>query len=204
MSSSITREMPPASTLPRAGSGPREPGWWGMLLFCVTEAALFLYFLGGYFYLRGTVHAFAAEEGKFASLTVPVVLTTLLVTSSFTLRWGEQGIRRGDRRRLTVGLVATIVLGLSFLALQSMEYARQPHVPQSDAYWSAFYTITGFHGMHVVLGLLILGFNLLRTVKGHFTGDRHLAVENGSLYWHTVDIVWIGVVSSLYFAPRLW
>lgn len=174
-----------------------------MLLFCITEGSLFLYFVGSYFYLRGSAIAFQAEGGTLPALGLPLLLTALLVSSSVTLRWGELGIRRGDIRRLTLGLVATIVLGGAFLATQAVEYARLEHTPQTNAYWSVFYTITGVHGVHVLLGLLILAMNLVRATRGHFTSDRHLAVQNGALYWHTVDIVWIAIVAALYISPRL-
>ena len=192
-----------ASVLPRTGTGMRAPGWWGMLLFCITEGMLFLFFVGSYFYLRGSAVAFEAEGGRNPALGIPMVLTVLLVGSSATLRWGEVGIRRGDRRRLTMGLAATIVLGAAFLALQAIEYARLEQMPQTNAYWSSFYTITGVHGAHVLLGLLMLTMNLIRATRGHFTSDRHLAVQNGALYWHTVDIVWIVIVTALYLSPRL-
>lgn len=118
-------------------------------------------------------------------------------------RYGETGIRRGDVRRLTLSLVATIVLGGAFLATQVVEYARLEHMPQTNAYWSVFYTITGIHGAHVLLGLLMLAMNLVRATRGHFTSERHLAVQNGALYWHTVDLVWIAIVIALYISPRL-
>ncbi len=191
------------STLPRTGLGPRAPGWWGMLLFCITESSLFLYFVGSYFYLRGSVVAFQAEGGTLPALGLPLLLTALLVSSSVTLRWGELGIRRGDVRRLTLGLVATIALGGAFLATQAVEYSRLEHMPQTDAYWSVFYTITGIHGAHVLLGMLMLAMNLVRATREHFTSERHLAVQNGALYWHTVDLVWIAIVAALYISPRL-
>jgi heme/copper-type cytochrome/quinol oxidase subunit 3 len=127
----------------------------------------------------------------------------LLVGSSVTLRWGELGIRRADVRRLTLGLIATIALGAGFLGVQIFEYALLEHMPQTDAYWSTFYTIISFHGAHVLLGLMMLAMNLVRARQGHFTADRHLAVQNGALYWHMVDLVWIGIVAALYLSPRL-
>lgn len=197
--------VPPATDLlPRTGTGTREPGWWGMLCFCISEVALFMYFLGAYFYLRGTVRSFGAGGGHAPALLIPLVLTALLVSSSVTLWWGEQGIKRGDQGRLIAGMALTLLLGVAFLVLQGLEYAREEHMPQTDAYWSTFYTITGFHGAHVFLGLLFITFNLLRSTRGHFTRDRHLAVQNASLYWHTVDAIWIAIVASLYLAPHLW
>lgn len=182
----------------------RAPAWWGMVLFCVTEATLFVYFLGSWFYLRGTITSFAAEGGRHPALGIPVALTLLLGASSASVVWAERGIRRGDARRLSVGLVVTLALGAAFLALQAFEYARETHMPQTDAYWSTYYTITGFHGAHVLLGWLMLAFTLLRNARGHFSARRHLAVQNVGLYWHTVDGVWLVIVLALYVAPWLW
>ena len=111
--------VPAAEALPRTGVGQNAPGWWGMVLFCTTEVALFGYFIVSYFYLRGAAVAFAAEGGKHSSLTLPVVMTVLLVSSSFVLRWGEKGIERGDNTRLMIALGVTIALGVGFLATQA-------------------------------------------------------------------------------------
>ena len=182
----------------------RPPAWWGMVLFCVTEATLFIYFIGSWFYLRGTITSFAAEGGRHPALGIPAALTVLLVASSASLVWAERGIRRGDARRLSLGLIVTLVLGAAFLALQSVEYSREAHTPQTDAYWSAFFTLTGFHGAHVLVGWLLLAFTLLRNTRSHFTAQRHVAVQNASLYWHMVDGVWLVIVFTLYAAPWLW
>ena len=182
----------------------RAPAWWGMVLFCVTEATLFVYFIGSWFYLRGTITSFAAEGGRHPTLGIPAALTALLLGSSASLVWAERGIRRGDTRRLSTGLGLTLVLGAAFIALQGVEYAREMHTPQTDAYWSAFYTITGFHGAHVLLGWLMLAFTLLRHTRHSFSSRQHLMVQNAALYWHTVDGVWLVIVFALYVAPWLW
>lgn len=195
--------VPAAESLPRTGVGRNAPGWWGMALFCATEVSLFLYFIVSYFYLRGAATAFAAEGGKHSSLVLPVLMTVLLVSSSIVLRWGEKGIERGDSRRLTIALGITIVLGIAFLATQGVEYARSEHMPQSDAYWSTFFTITGVHGAHVAMGLLMLIMNFVRASRGHFTSERRLAVQNGALYWHMVDVIWLVIFTTLYLLPRV-
>lgn len=195
--------VPPADSLPRTGVGRHAPGWWGMLLFCVSEVALFAYFLVSYAYLRGAYVAFAANGGAHPSLGIPALLTVLLVGSSLVLRWGERGIERGDNRRLVIALIVTILLGAAFLVTQGAEYAREQHMPQTDAYWSTFYAITGTHGAHVALGILMLAFNLMRAIRGHFSATRRLAIQNGALYWHTVDLVWLLILFALYLAPYL-
>lgn len=194
--------IPPAAELPHTGTGARAPGWWGMLLLVITEVSLFAYFLVAWFYLRGVSVAVASEGGHAPALALPALLTVLLVSSSVVLRWGEVGIRRGDSRRLAIALVVTIVLGVAFLATQAYEYAHEQHMPQTDAYWSAFYTITGVHGAHVLVGVLMLSMNLVRTLLGHFTARRHLAVQNGAMYWHAVDLVWLILLVVLYLAPH--
>lgn len=195
--------VPAAESLPRTGVGKNAPGWWGMMLFCATEAALFAYFIVSYFYLHGAAVAFAAEGGRHSSLRLPVLMTVLLVSSSFALRWGEKGIERGDNMRLMVSLGVTILLGLAFLAAQGVEYAHSDHMPQTNAYWSVFFTITGVHGAHVAMGLLMLVMNLIRASLGQFTSDRRLAVQNGALYWHMVDAIWLVIFTTLYLLPRL-
>ncbi|MDQ2668152.1 MAG: cytochrome c oxidase subunit 3, partial [Gemmatimonadota bacterium] len=112
------------------------------------------------------------------------------------------GIRRGDSKRLAIALFITIALGVAFLVTQGVEYAREQHMAQTDAYWSAFYTITGVHGAHVLVGVLMLSMNLVRTLLGHFTARRHLAVQNGAMYWHAVDLVWLVLLVVLYLAPH--
>jgi heme/copper-type cytochrome/quinol oxidase subunit 3 len=195
--------VPAAESLPRTGVGRNAPGWWGMVLFCATEVALFVYFIASYFYLRGAAIAFAAGGGRHASLALPALMTVLLLSSSFVLRWGEKGIERGDERRLTIALGGTIALGLAFLATQGVEYARSDLMPQTDAYWSVFFTITGVHGAHVAMGLLMLGMNFVRASLGQFTSERRLAVQNVALYWHMVDGIWLVIVATLYLLPRL-
>lgn len=195
--------VPAADALPRTGVGRNAPGWWGMVLFCSTEVALFSYFIVSYFYLRGAAVSFAAEGGRHSSLTLPVLMTVLLVSSSVVLRWGEKGMERGDSTRLMIALGITIALGIGFLATQAVEYSRADHTAQSDAYWSAFFAITGVHGAHVAMGLLMLTVNLVRASLGHFTSARRLAVQNGALYWHMVDAVWLLIFTTLYLLPRV-
>lgn len=201
--SASTPLIPASEALPRTGVGRAAPGWWGMALFCATEVALFAYFIISYFYLRGAAVSFAAEGGRHSPLTLPVAMTVLLVSSSIVLRWGEKGIEQGDNTRLMLGLGVTIALGVAFLAVQAVEYSHADHAPQTSAYWSTFFAITGVHGAHVAMGLLMLIMNLVRASMGHFTSTRRLAVQNAALYWHMVDAVWLLIFTTLYLLPRV-
>ena len=189
--------------LPIRLSASRSPGWWGMVFFCGTEAMLFACFLAAYFFLRGSVEAFGAEGGKYVPLTRPLVMTALLLTSSVSGWWAEQGIKRGEPGRLRLGLAITFVLGAAFLVIQGLEYAAKTTDPSTSAYDSLFYTITWFHGAHVAAGLLVNLYLQLRAWLGHFDVERHEAVSNGMLYWHFVDGVWLFILASLYLSPRL-
>jgi len=102
-----------------------------------------------------------------------------------------------------VGLAAAIALGLLFLVLQGVEYGREKASFTKDAYGSLFYTITGFHGAHVFVGLVMLTVVLVRALRGHFAKGRYEAVTNVALYWHFVDAVWLAVFTSLYITPHL-
>jgi heme/copper-type cytochrome/quinol oxidase subunit 3 len=174
-----------------------------MWLFIATEATLFALLFFAYFYLGSSKAEWPRED---PSLRLPLVMLGVLLTSSVVLSWGEKGIRRGNVVRLRAGLAATLILGLGFLVIQSIEYAHhlEKQTPQTDAYASIFYTITSFHAAHVLVGLLMLLHVFARSLAGHFDEHRHLAVQNASLYWHFVDVVWLLIVGILYVSPHFY
>jgi heme/copper-type cytochrome/quinol oxidase subunit 3 len=189
-----------------AAAIPRDPAWWGILLFIVTEATLFALLLVSYFYLRfeepGPWPPAGDEPPK---LLIPLIMTLLLMASSVPAYLADKSIRRGEVDRLRLYLASTLVLGAAFLGLQAFEYHSELDIlrPQSDAYGSLFYTITSLHGAHVVVGLALLGWVLVWAFRNHYGADRHLAVEISSLYWHFVHVVWLFVFLSLYLSPRI-
>ena len=189
--------------LPIRLEGSRAPGWWGMVWLCATEGMLFASFLGAYFFLRGSVEAFAAEGGQYVPLTRPLIMTVLLLSSSVSAWWAEGGIRKDDTMRLRIGLAITLLLGAAFLGVQASEYAHRETSWTTSAYDSLFITITGFHGAHVALGLLMNLYVQGRAWLGHFDSGRHEAVSNAVLYWHFVDGVWLCILAALYLSPRL-
>ena len=197
------REPSPRETLSVRLSGTRSPGWWGMVWFCATEGMLFACFIAAYFFLRGSVEAFSAEGGRYVPLTRPLIMTVLLLASSATAWWAEQGIKGGDTDRLRIGLALTLVLGIAFLLVQANEYRRRDFSWTTSAYDSLFVTITGFHGAHVTVGLLMNVYVQVRAWLGHFDAERHDAVSNAVLYWHFVDGVWLCILAALYLSPRL-
>lgn len=185
-----------------AGTG-GDVGIWGMWGLMATEGALFAYLITAYFYLQQGHTAWPPAPHSVPELGIALPNTFILLASSAAAWYGERGARRGSRAALVSGLTTAVVLGVIFLILQGVEYSQQGFTLHTDAYGSAFFTITGFHGAHVFAGALALGHTAIRAFLGHFDKGRYLAVTNAVRYWHLVDAVWLVVFTSLYLSPRL-
>jgi cytochrome c oxidase subunit III len=190
----------------RTAHGLVEPttGTMGMLLFILTEAALFGTFIVSYFFLRFQASPTWPPAGiDRPDLFLPSIMTVVLLSSSVPMHVADVGIRRGRRRRLRVGLLASFVLGAAFLGMQGVEYSQAlaGFGPGTHAYGSLFFMITGFHGSHVAVGLLLNMWVQVRAAQGLYGPERHATVRNVALYWHFVDVVWIAIFASLYLGP---
>lgn len=179
-------------------------GSMGMSLFILTEAMLFVAFFFAYFYLGHLMPHWPPVPPKLAKA---FMMLAILVSSSLVLAWGEKGLKRGDAGRARVATAVTIAMGLGFLLVQYWEYMDRLKElsPRSSAYGSLFYTITSFHGAHVVLGLLMLGYTLVLPGPGGETyrgRPPYRPLHNASKYWHFVDVVWVFIVALLYVLPR--
>ncbi len=173
-----------------------------MLALILTEASLFAYLFFSYFYLAS--HAVGQWPPNGAPhLTISVPGTFILLAGSLVMWWGERGIERGKSSRLMFGLIAALVLGASFIALELKEWSGESFTLSTSVYSSLYFTITGFHLLHVVVGLLMLAAILLWTALGYFDAARHSAVSIGGMYWHFVTVVWVGVFFTFYIVPRL-
>jgi cytochrome c oxidase subunit 3 len=133
---------------------------------------------------------------------LPLINTAILLTSSVTVTIAHHSLIAGKRGTLAVFLAVTFLLGFSFVYLQAHEYIyAYQHMNlklTTGIYGSTFFMLTGFHGMHVTIGAIMLTIIWLRVVKGHFTPDKHFAFEAVSWYWHFVDVVWIGLYVFVY------
>lgn len=192
----------PVLSVPRSAS----TAWWGMLLLVATEAALFAVLIASYFYLRFHADGGWPPEGiDDPKLVRASLMTSVLLASSVPMALAEAGIARGDRRRLRAGLAASFGLGALFLGLQALEYREQLRElrPQTDAYGSLVYTITGAHAAHVALGLALLAWLQLHAWLGAYGPRRHVAVQVIALYWHFVTLASTVVFATVYLSPRV-
>ena len=198
----------------------------GMVWFIFSELMFFACFFGVLFYLRVlTVPQLAAYDPAFAPFPnfsadwpsagpmgeaftpmgawgIPAFNTLLLLLSGVTLTWAHWGLIENKRGQLKLGLFLTILLGAIFMGFQAYEYI---HAYQdlgltlgAGVYGATFFILTGFHGLHVTLGAIMLAVMLGRSMKGHFTKDNHFAFEAVAWYWHFVDVVWLVVFVFVY------
>ena len=197
--------IPRDAVAPMTSRGSRlNMGLLGMVIFIGSEVMLFASLFTAYFMVRYNI-----AEGNWPPLKsdgepfelpklITGVNTVILVFSSFTVWWAEHSLRHGNRKGLMRGLGLTILLGATFLAIQINEYVHLGFTPDDTAFGSTFYTLTGFHGAHVFLGLTILTFCFVRAKVGDFTPQRMTPLSAGSVYWHFVDVVWILLYTLVY------
>ena len=180
----------------------RGINWWGMIFFISSEALIFANLIASYLYLE-------IRNGSWqlpTDLTYPLINTFILLGSSIPIRVAGAGIAAGNQRNLKLGLSLTILMGAAFLGGQVYEYSGlfgRNFTPQATIFGSSFFTLTGFHGLHVTIGLIFLIIVLLRSLRGDFTAKKHWAAQAGEMYWHFVDGVWVFVFSIVYLLPLL-
>ena len=170
----------------------------GMLLFIISEIMLFGAFFTAYFFMRVVKGDPWPAPGTEIPVLVAAVNTGVLLSSSFTMHWALVSIKNGNRPGMRAGLAATFFLGLTFLTVQINEYVHLGWAPQDHAQGTIFYGLTGLHGAHVTVGLILLLFANIRANRGHFSPDEHRGVEVPGIYWHFVDVMWVIVFTALY------
>ncbi len=184
----------------------------GFILFLASEVMFFGGLFAAYFIARADAPSWPPEElltpEQIASgvrleleLALPAIATVILVSSSFVVQWAVFQIRKGNQSGLIWGLFLTIVMGIIFLAMQLYDYSQLPFGIDDTIYGTTFYTLTGFHGLHVTGGVIFLFVVLIRALGGQFDARHHEAVEAASMYWHFVDVVWIALFTTLYLIP---
>jgi cytochrome c oxidase subunit 3 len=175
-----------------------SPSVLGMFLFIGSEIMLFGAFFTAYFFVRVAAGTPWPTPPFHLPVFVALINTCILVTSSFTMHWALTSIKRGNRAGLRAGLALTSFMGLTFLLTQIAEYSRIGFAPNDNAFATIFFSLTGLHGMHVFVGLLLLLAATTRAFRGHFSPEHHHGVEIPGIYWHFVDVMWIVVYTTIY------
>jgi cytochrome c oxidase subunit III len=199
---------------------------WSMSWFIFSEVMFFGAFFGALFYARsislpwlgdldhkmiwpdfgaqwgespaGTIDSFT----KMGPFPIPTINTALLLLSGVTLTISHHALRAGHRAKTAFWLLATVLLGATFMGFQVYEYMHAYSELNlkltSGIYGSTFFMLTGFHGFHVTMGAIMLSVVLYRVMKGHFTAEHHFGFEGAAWYWHFVDVVWLGLYVVVY------
>ncbi|MGH7025693.1 MAG: cytochrome c oxidase subunit 3 [Caulobacteraceae bacterium] len=186
--------------LPVGSLGRNSVGWWGVLCLIATEGSLFAYLLFSYYFIyvqRGA----AWLPDPHPALTLSGPNTLILLSSSVAVWWGEEGVKKGARGQHLGGLGVGILLGAAFLVVQAFEWKSKTFGLDSGSYGSLFFTITGFHMAHVIVGVLILCVVFAWSALGYFGPRHHARVSVAAIYWHFVDVVWLFVFSTFYLSP---
>ena len=162
-----------------------------MLLFIISEIMVFGAFFTAYFFIRVVSGDAWPAEGDVLPKAVAGVNTAILLSSSITLHWTVEATKRGNRGAMKAGIATTFLLGLTFLFIQVNEYVHVGFSPSESAQASIFYGLTGLHGAHVFIGLLLLVMVASACSRGHFSPESHRGLEVPGIYWHFVDVMWV-------------
>ena len=168
-------------------------------VFIISEALIFLGLFVSYWALRLNSPSWPPEGSPYLVLTIPIIMTVVLVSSSVTFYIAERRLEKGDTGGFKSLFGVTMLLGILFLGLTFFEYNHlisEKFTPSANLFGSAFYSITGFHAAHVFIGLCMFIAVLLPALKGKMNLDF---VKCAGVYWHFVDVVWFFVLSQIYF-----
>ena len=189
---------PPAEAQVGSGVYNEKLGMW---VFLGSEVMFFTALIGSYIILRFAHPEAWQAPGEVLAIPITAVNTFLLICSSVTMVKAFAAAQDGNQKALPLWLLATVIIGASFVGVQIYEYRQLIHhgfVPSEGLYGSTFYLMTGFHGFHVTVGVLCLIFVTWKAFLGKYTVADHRGVEVIGLYWHFVDLVWIILFTIVY------
>jgi cytochrome c oxidase subunit 3 len=175
-----------------------EPQLLGMLLFIISEIMVFGAFFTAYFFIRIVQSNPWPGPGAELPKLIAGFNAAILLSSSLTIHWALVSIKNGNRAAFKAGMLTTFLLGATFLTIQVNEYFHLGIAPHDTAQMSVFYGLTGLHGAHVVIGLILLSIVNVRAFRGHYSPEAHRGVEVPGIYWHFVDVMWVVVFTTVY------
>lgn len=170
----------------------------GIFVFLCAEGMIFFGLFAAYLIYRATSPVWP-PEGVERELVLPTINTVILISSSFVMNRANAAIKKNDVAGLRTWLAATAIMGAIFLAGQAYEYSNLAYGLTTNLYASSFYVMTGFHGLHVTFGVLLILSVLWRSRKpGRYSSAHHFGPEAAEIYWHFVDVIWVILFVLLY------
>lgn len=174
----------------------------GLLTFLASESLMFGGFFAAYLFYRGLADVWPPHETE-VELILPTINTIILVSSSFVIHLGDAAIKKNDLKGMRKWYKITAAMGAIFLLGQIYEYLTLGYGLTTNIFSNCFYLMTGFHGLHVFIGLLLILGVLWRSHRPeHYNATKHTGIEMAEIYWHFVDIIWIVLFSLLYILTR--
>ncbi|MBD1911862.1 MULTISPECIES: heme-copper oxidase subunit III [unclassified Leptolyngbya] len=172
---------------------------FGFIVFLLSESVIFISFFVGYIVYKTTTVGDWYPPGVTGLEThEPTINTIILVSSSFVIYVAERYLHDGKLWGFRTFLIATMAMGAYFLYGQAVEWSHLPFTVQSGLFGGSFYLLTGFHGLHVLTGILLQGLMLGRSLYPHNYDNGYFGVEATSLFWHFVDVIWIILFVLIY------
>jgi cytochrome c oxidase subunit III len=172
---------------------------FGLIVFLVAEAMIFLGLFVAYGAFRAVAPAWPPAGTPKLELLLPGINTIILISSSFVIHNADTAIKKNDVKGLQKWFAITAIMGIIFLGGQIYEYTHLEFGLATNLFASTFYVLTGFHGLHVTVGVLLILAVIWRSLKsGHYGTNNHFGVEAAEIYWHFVDVIWIILFILLY------
>jgi cytochrome c oxidase subunit III len=196
----LNSSVPPAVTVTAAEHHEEHQDLrvFGLMTFLISESLMFCGFFATYLLLRGGAEAWP-PEGTEVELLLPAINTIILVSSSFVIHMGDTAVKKNDVKGMRLWYAVTALMGAIFLGGQVYEYLSLGYGLTTNIFSNCFYLLTGFHGLHVFVGLLlILGVLWRSRRQGHYSNIKHTGIEMAEIYWHFVDIIWIVLFTLIY------
>jgi len=168
----------------------------GFILFIISEIMFFFSFFWAYFHSSLSPNIEIGSQWPpygfdVISLKLPIVNTIILLTSGATITLGHICLIQSKKERAIEALLVTLLLAVIFTAIQVYEYKNAPFSISDGIYGSVFYILTGFHGLHVIIGTIFIGIQLIRIIKNQLKNPNLMGFDFSSWYWHFVDVVWL-------------
>jgi len=172
---------------------------FGLLVFLASEGMLFMGLFAAYLTFRLMATDWPPAGTPELEILLPGVNTLILVSSSFVIHQADIAIKKNNVKAVRWWFLATLIMGATFLGGQIYEYNHLEFGLTSNLFGSTFYVLTGFHGFHVFVGLILISSVLVRSLTpGMYSDQEHFGVEAASIYWHFVDVIWIILFLLLY------